>query len=284
MPSTPSAAPHDAVAALRETWPDLPWQHLTTAHGAFHQVLLLPPVAAIRIRTGRGHREQTVRELSTAAALADAGLPVPRPLRSPASGQDWSAATVEHVDGDGRDPRSWAEDRGALLTVLERWGAAGAAHPELAEALPAARAWCGGARWPELVEEITAGDQVAREAARQRIDAVLAGESEAEAGVVHGDFGLHNLLWGRDGEPRLIDTDHAAWADPAIDLAPLLANYPRDQLAADLPSDLLERASAHRRTLSLQVAAAAELSGDPALRDHALANFSRRIRSGDPQW
>lgn len=279
-----SEPPADAVPVLRETWPDLPWQSLGMAHGAFHHVLLLPPVAVLRIRTGDGHEAATAREHATAAALVDTGLPVPAPLRAPVSAPGWSAAMVELVDGSGRDPRSWAEDRTAILDVLEIWVEAGRVHPRLADALPAVRSWCGGDRWPSLVEEMTAGDPGVQEAAHRRIDAVLTLESEAAPTAVHGDFGPHNILWGRSGRPTLIDTDHAAWADPAIDVAPLFSSYPREDLVADLPGTVLERATAHRRTLSLQVAAAAQLSGDLSLRDHALGNFSRRIRSGDPQW
>lgn len=110
-------------------------------------------------------------------------------------------------------------------------------------------------------------------------------EAEANGSLVHGDFGPHNIvLPASGGRGVLIDTDHASWADPAIDIAPLLASYPEHELAADIPRPLLSRATAHRRTLSLQVAAAAWLRGDHRLREHALGNFARRIRSADPQW
>lgn len=284
MTSTRFGAPADAVPALQEAWPDLPWQSLGETHGAFHRVLLLPPVAVLRIRTGEGHGAETARECATAAALAGAELPIPRPLGTAVSAQRWSAAMVEHVEGTARDPRSWTEDRTAILDLLEVWGDAGSAHPELADALPSARSWCGGDRWPLLVHEMTAADPEVQEAARRRVDSVLTNETGITPGVVHGDLGPHNILWGHDGQPMLIDTDHAAWADPAIDIAPLLATYSREDLAADVPGDVLARAAAHRRTLSLQVAAAAQLSGDLSLRDHALGNFARRIRRGDPQW
>ena len=43
---------------------------------------------------------------------------------------------------------------------------------------------------------------------------------------------------------------------------------------------LVRRALIHRATLSLQVAAAAELVGDAPLRDHALANVEARVTAG----
>ncbi|ACU85878.1 hypothetical protein FM106_05580 [Brachybacterium faecium] len=284
MTNTRAGAPPGAVAALRERWPSLPWHGLRETHGAFHHVLLLPPVLALRLRTGAGHDAAVQREHEIAAALTAAGLPVPGPLLSPVHTADWSAAAVTFVDGEAREASDWSEDRAHVLPLLEAWAAAGHTHRQLGTRLPPARSWCGGARWPTLVDEMTAGHPSIREAARCRIADVLELEAAVEPSAVHGDLGPHNLLWDVSGRPTLIDTDHAAWADPAIDVAPLLAHHPRAELAADLPAAVLDRAAAHRRVLSLQVAAAAQLRGDHALRDHALRNFARRVRSGDPQW
>jgi Ser/Thr protein kinase RdoA (MazF antagonist) len=281
--NTPAGAPPDALSTLQQHWPELPWHSLHEAHGAFHHVLLLPPVAALRLRIGAGHEAATRREHRLAAVLSNAGLPVPRPLAEPVHTEHWSTAAVSLVEGASRDARNWTEDRAEILPLLETWGSVGSANRALAAELPAVRSWCGGARWPSLVETMTAQHPLVRDAARDRVRAVLDLESAAELSAVHGDFGPHNIVWSREG-PVLIDTDHAAWADPAIDVAPLLGCYSRRELSADLPASLLERAAAHRRTLSLQVAAAAQLSGNRQLRDHALTNFARRIRSGDPQW
>lgn len=284
MPTTLAGLPPGIVPELRELWPRLPWHGLRETHGAFHHVLLLPPVAAIRVRTGPGHRAAIRREHSAAAVLAAAGFPVPGPLLDPAHTGSWSAMAVQHVQGRTREPGPWTTDRTGVLPLIRQWEATGEEHPELASTLPAARAWCGGALWPAHVSRLTARNLEMHDAAQHRVEAVLEHESRAENAVVHGDVGAHNLLWGPTGVPTLIDTDHAAWADPAIDIAPLLAVYGRDALAADLPGPMLDRAAAHRRVLSLQVAVAADLREDRALRDHALANFARRISSGDPQW
>lgn len=284
MPTTLADLPPGIVSELQELWPRLPWHGLRKAHGAFHHVLLLPPVAAIRVRTGPGHRAAVRREHSTAAALASAGFPVPAPLLEPLHTEQWSAMSVQHVQGRMRKPGSWTTDRVGILPLLQQWTATGDEHPELASALPTARAWCGGELWPAHVSRLTATDRVAHDAARRRVEAVLEHESRAEHSAVHGDFGAHNLMWGSTGGAMLIDTDHAAWADPAIDIAPLLGVYGRDSLAADLPGAMLDRAATHRRVLSLQVAVAADRRADRTLREHALANFVRRIHSGDPQW
>lgn len=276
--------PRAAVESLRETWPDLPWDRQHHVRGAFHHVIILPPAAAVRVRTGRGHAGAVCREASTARVLASAGIPVPRPLFDPVHTEQWSATAFDLVGGTAREGSTWGEDREGILSLFAEWADAGHRRPELSIGLPAARSWCGGEGWPLIVERLTAADPEICAAARQRIVGVLEVEASVALGAVHGDFGPHNLLWSPEGNPTLIDTDHAAWADPAIDVAPLLAYYPCDQLSRDVPRDLLDRGAAHRRTLSLQVAAAAELSGDSELRDHALANFTRRIRSGDPQW
>lgn len=282
--NTLEGLPPDVLPELRRRLPELPWDHVRETHGAFHHVLLLPPSAALRVRTGTGHEAAIRREHDTAAALSAADLPVPRPLLDPVHTAEWSAMVVEFVDGTSHEPRSWAEDRVGVLPLLEAWAASEAKHPELAASLPATRAWCGGESWRMLVEEMTAVDPEVQDAARSRVDTVLELEASAERSPVHGDLGMHNILWRRDGSVVLIDTDHAAWADRSIDIAPLLTVYGRDALAVDLPGEVLDRAAAHRRVLSLQVAAGAELRGDEKLRDHALANFARRVRSGDPQW
>lgn len=285
MTNTRHGASADAVRVLRRSWPHLPWSGVSSVRGAFHHVLLLPPRAVVRVRDGTEHARITDREASIASALSAAGLRSPALLGRPVNTQRWSAAAYEFVDGADFTVRRWAEDRHALLGLLEAWADAGRRAPDLATSLPAPRAWCGGDDWPGLVDRLTAGQDGLRSAARQRVGAMLDLETEGSASLVHGDFGPHNILLPTSGEDAvLIDTDHAAWADPAIDIAPLLASYPEHELAADISPRLLARAAAHRRTLSLQVAAAAWLRGDHRLRDHALGNFARRIRSADPQW
>jgi aminoglycoside phosphotransferase (APT) family kinase protein len=78
----------------------------------------------------------------------------------------------------------------------------------------------------------------------------------------------------------LIDLDHAALGDPAIDVAPLLGQFGAVALADAVSPTLMRRAMLHRATLSLQVAAAADLCGDEALRNFALSNFNKRYAAG----
>ena len=173
----------------------------------------------------------------------------------------------------------------ALLRFVEA-GEAFRADGELAEP----RTWCGGHQFPHIVTELLLPllSADARVAARQAVMDMLAAEQAVEPVPVHGDLGMHNILWrdAADGQPAglaisgLIDFDNAARGDPAIDVAPLLGQFGSAALAGAITPGILDRAKLHRATLSLQVAAAAELRHDPALRDFALANFARRLTTG----
>jgi aminoglycoside phosphotransferase (APT) family kinase protein len=112
------------------------------------------------------------------------------------------------------------------------------------------------------------------------VDRVLAAEGDAVPTLVHGDLNLHNLMWSHGRPSGLIDLDHAAWADPAVDTAPLIGAFGADRVSEIVAEDLLERSMHHRASLPLQVAAAAHIVGNGPLRDHALGNFVSRARSG----
>ena len=284
MTSTLQGLPEGAATTLHECWPHLPWHRAHEAHGAFHSVLILPGAAVIRVRTGADHRSLTHREASTASMLAAAGLRVPGALGDGVGTAQWTAHRYEVVDGAAFTPRSWQKDRGLILSLLEQWRGTAAAHPELRASLPPPRHWCGGEEWPRIAHRLTADSPDIASLARTRIESLLKMEAGAEHTLVHGDFGPHNiLLAAEDGVPWLIDTDNAAWADPALDIAPLLASYAAEDLAADFPDTMMQRAIAHRRTLSLQVAAAAAARGDTELVTHALGNFRRRVLT-EPGW
>ena len=64
-----------------------------------------------------------------------------------------------------------------------------------------------------------------------------------------------------------------------MDVAPLIGAFGANAIAEVASEELLDRGMYHRASLPLQAAAAAELVGHHALRDHALGNFSRRVTS-----
>jgi aminoglycoside phosphotransferase (APT) family kinase protein len=122
-----------------------------------------------------------------------------------------------------------------------------------------------------------------RAAAADVVEEMLDAENGVPTAPVHGDLGMHNILWHESEDPSaelrisgLIDLDHAALADPAIDVAALLGQFGGAAVGSVVEPPTLRRAMLHRATLSLQVAASAELRRDYSLRDFALDNFTRR--------
>lgn len=156
----------------------------------------------------------------------------------------------------------------------------GLQNAQLLTGLPAARSWCGGDSWPDIVERIRAdaGTRV-RKAAQIVVREVLSLEEEVTPSLVHGDLGPHNILWDDSGAPGLIDFDNACPADPAIDVAPLIGFYGAAKVGEIVDADVLARAKVYRASLPLQVAAGAALGADRKLQSHALWNFVRRLEA-----
>jgi hypothetical protein len=278
--NTRHSLPSDAVQHLERHWPSLPWSDAKRVHGAFHVVYLFDSEAVIRVRVGQQHEAGTRADYRAAELLSDAGLDCPRPLDSPLIRSGWSANMTTYASGDLPTPSTWNSDRGWILSALDSLQRTAHESPHLAGALAPVRSWCGGTEWRDIVDAVTKTDANAgvREQALRCVDAVLEAEQDVTPTLVHGDFGPHNLLLHEGSSaPSIIDTDNAAWADPATDIAPLLSHYPAEDLSPDFPPLILQRAVLIKRSLALQIAAAGETAGDTELRDHALRNFARRI-------
>ncbi|TDE88810.1 aminoglycoside phosphotransferase family protein [Occultella glacieicola] len=260
-------------------WPSHDWAHARLAHGAFHRIAVLEQTVVARVAFGDDAIERTAREVRTLHVVAALGLPVttPRPLGEIVTSGGAAGILTTFVPGVASDA-PWPRVREPLAALLERLRAT--APPDVGLSPP--RAWCGGSSWPRIVADYLAPQlptAVAAEAVAltERVVAVEAGVPPA---FVHGDFGMHNLLWSGRSVTGMIDLDHAAWADPAIDVAPLIGQFGAAQVAEIAEPAVLSRAMHHRATLSLQVAAAAQLAGDTELRDFALGNFARRVADG----
>lgn len=272
----------DLRAWAARAWPEHDWTRATLARGAFHDVLVLSPVLVARIPIGaRGHR-RAEREAAVLAAVAALGLPVqtPAPLGDPVEAEGRSGQCSTFVAGELREQASWCEVRDGFAEALD---ALGSDHrTEDLVAVPGPRQWCGGDEWTAIVAD-RLGPRlpiaVAHHASRVAAE-VLATEEGVAPGFVHGDLGLHNVLWTGTRITGLVDLDNAAVGDPAIDVAPLLGRYGARRVGEIVAPDVLARAMRHRASLSLQVAAAAELAGRAELRDHALRNFCRRYEEG----
>lgn len=267
-------------AGLQSLWPDLDWNRAEFRSGAFHRVAVLGDSAVVRVAFGTGHAERTRTETANLAAFTAAALPfrIPAVLREPFHGEGWSAQFNGFVPGEHRPLERWETVRVPLQQVL---AALAATVPPSGAVLPPVRQWCGAGNWPAVVAGITSGLAPREIRAATRVVAeVLAAEALVPPGVVHGDFGLHNVLWAGSEISGLVDFDNACLGDPAMDLAPLVGAFGAAAVADIADAELVARAQLHRASLSLQVAAAGHLTGDYDLREFALGNFSDRFRSG----
>lgn len=271
--------PPEVWAHLRSAWPELPWDRAQFRRGAFHHVAVLGEDAVVRVVFGPRHAQSTVSETANLAAFPCAGLPfnIPSAVGSPFHGDGWSAQLNSFVPGEHRPLELWASVREALGLVV----AAVANSVPATGRLRPVREWCGAGQWPAVVAGITEAlpPREARAAAKVVGD-VLAAEEPVAPRTVHGDLGLHNVLWKGTEVSGLVDFDNACVGDPAMDLAPLVGAFGAAAVTEIADAELVGRAQLHRASLSLQVAAAAELAGDASLRDFALGNFSDRFRSG----
>jgi hypothetical protein len=270
-----------ALALATGWWPDHDWSAATTHHGAFHEVLVLPGHVTARVSKWSDRRGRVAAEHRVLSLLAAAGRwAIPATLGEPRSSPGGHAGMLTTcVPGHRREDVVWPDVAGELGMLLAAL-AAGQVFTISGE-LPPARTWCGGPDFPELVRTVLVPllPVEARGRLRTLRPAVL--DEERGAVPVHGDLGPHNILWTTEGRiSALVDLDHVALGDPAIDVAPLLGRFGAAALSELIEPDVLRRAMVHRATLSLQVAAAAELAGDHRLRDFALRNFATRLAAG----
>lgn len=264
---------------LREVWPDLDWARLDSKHGAFHHIALLGDSSVVRVSTAPRHEEQTLREHQNLSAVQSLGLPLRTPTVrcAPEVRAGFSAFVTSFIPGEHDLKMTWNQVREPLAEILHSLRQS--TVPELHTLRPV-RQWCGGDQWPRIVEQLSSAlDETVARTARRVVADVLTAEPDSGRTLVHGDFGLHNLLWGGHALPAVIDWDNASVGDPAIDLAPLIGMFGADAVGEIADTELLERARRHRASLPLQVAAAADLADDLDLRNFALDNFTKRFHN-----
>lgn len=268
------------VEAALSRWPEHQWQAGDLHQGAFHLVLTAPGGPSIRATLGQRGRERSQREANTLLTLEAAHLPltVPQVLDGPLwvePSRTWITTLTTVPGSPATDLTTCSAQRiSAYAEVLNTLRATSA----VCGSLPPVRTWCGGDRWPEIVQRDLIprlGTSVGGVAA-ERVETLLEAESQVATTLCHGDFGPHNILWSEEKVASVIDFDHACMGDPAIDIAPLISFHGAPRLASLGSAGTIQRAMIHRATLPLQVAAAAHLAGLGQLRDHALSNFERR--------
>lgn len=162
----------------------------------------------VRVASGKNHRMQTKREHETLRAFqqADLAFRFPSVLAEPVNTSTWSASASSFIAGQHKPTLTWAEIREPFAQIVESIRNASV----MPGALPRPRQWCGGSDWPDLVARITEPfERQVRQASLDVVQQVLQIESSCEPAIVHGDFGLHNVLWDSDNRPGLIDFDNA---------------------------------------------------------------------------
>ena len=199
------------------------------------------PAGAWTVRLARDGEEAPLHAtLAWAAALADAGLPVPRPwapdgCRPILVNVGTSVALVTTwTHGAAIAERGWddasAEALGRLLALLHE-GAAGIPPAHVAGARRYDAAWAAGA-WDRLDIARVLPDLAPREAtlvraglaaARVTLEAAWHGGPGGPVVVVHGDVHAQNVLEvarrGDDVDLALIDLDRVGLAPVLLDLA-----------------------------------------------------------------
>lgn len=274
--------PAELLAWLTEVWPDHDWRRAVLHKGCFHHVALTATAVA-RVSCHGPQPRRLAREHANLTAATALGLPVehPRPLSGVVEDSARSAMLVTPAPGEHRPDLGWPSVAAEFARLLDGLRAVDPA--DVPRGIAAPRAWCGGQRWPDIVDDHIVAILDPREAAlaRRIVQELLAAEAEASTGLVHGDFGPHNVLWDGERIRSLIDFDHMCLGDPAIDLASLISFYGARAVEAVAENGAsLERALRHRACFPLQLGAAAVLVGDRRLFEHALTNFTSRLRAG----
>lgn len=274
MPTSASTVQQWAAVAF----PQHHWDVATSHHGAFHDVLVIDGGVVLRVVIGDDAVRRAHREVATLRTVEDLrlGVAVPRVLSDVVAVADRVGYLITAAPGAPHAPSDWSQLSGAISQLLTSLAAA---PSDLS--LPPPRQWCGGDRFPHMVEQHLADSLGCHlPAALDVVRKLLELPPPRRRVLVHGDFGAHNILWRQGGPAALIDWDHVCVGDPAIDIAPLIGGHGASAVSQVVVAEDLERAMVHRATLSLQVAAAAALAGQTALRDHAVQNFAQRLAAG----
>ncbi|GAA2395313.1 phosphotransferase family protein [Nonomuraea africana] len=255
----PSAHLLDLAAVL------LPRADLSSARltqGQFHDVVLVPGVAAVRVAKGDVAASELRRRTEVLARLAGMNLPflVPEPL-GPVSIVDGRAAVaVSWVDGAAHPQGSGDPEK--LRTLLDALASVDLALLE--DVLDEPHAYAGRGRWAELLmEEVLPRLPVqVRPEARRRVEAALALE-EVRPGLVHGDLAGENVRWSAEGDlVGVLDWDLAQPFDPAVDAA-CLAWHGWDAVRSAVDGETYRRARVWAGTFAIEQIGAALVNGEP---------------------
>lgn len=230
--------------------------------GEFHDVVLLPGRAVVKIARGRA-MDHLERRAHLSGALAGQDLPfaVPVPLGPVVAFEDCAAVALSWVPGapapaGAGDPRRLRE----LLDALA--GVDVSATSALAPWLDVPHAYAGRQRWSALMEQVIADlPPPVRAAAARRVQAA-AQLAVVPPLLVHGDLAGDNVRWHGEGSlAGVIDWDLASAWDPAVDAA-CLAWFGWPAVAAAVDEQTYRRARTWAATFHLESVGAAIDNGE----------------------
>ncbi|MET8993417.1 phosphotransferase [Nonomuraea wenchangensis] len=205
--------PHPEHALLDIAAELLPGISLTGAQqrkGQFHDVVIVPGVAAVRIARRETSALELPRRTELLFRLAQLDLPfkTPIPLGPAATIDGRTAVAVSWIDG-AMHPKGGG-DPSKLRDVLEALASIDVALIE--DVLDEPHAYAGRGRWEELlIEEVVPRLPThLRTEAQRRVNAAL-GLGDVPASLVHGDLAGENMHWSTDGDlihDRVVDEAH----------------------------------------------------------------------------
>ncbi|MDR2254965.1 MAG: aminoglycoside phosphotransferase family protein [Arthrobacter sp.] len=229
------------LALARRLDPAPAWAEGFVEEGGDDHLVLVPgapaPGGAPGVVLRLARRPEVASELGRRMALLSALAPhlpwlSPEPLSDVVLGDDAAPAAVlqRFVSGGAHAPHEG--DPAALRGVLEALAAVPTAAWESLVTGP----YVSSAPWDPAGREAVLGVLPAE--ARRAAEAVWAGlegiEGEA-TGLVHGDLAGHNMRWKVERLVGVIDWDHAAAWDPAINLSHLALWHGVDVVAPAAP-------------------------------------------------
>ena len=228
--------------------------------GQFHDVVLLPGCAAIRVAR-EGDAAEVARHHELLRRLGALGLPfmVPEPLADIETVDDRPALATAWIPGQP-SPRGEGE-AAALRAVLDVL--AGIDLDTVRDVLTIAHAYAGGEEWAEVMLEQAVPRLPARwrDEARSRIQAALDLEPVPEL-LVHGDLAGDNMRWSEDGRlVGILDWDLASPWDQAVDVA-CLAWHGWENVRKAVDEATYERARTWYRTFGIEQIASALVHGE----------------------
>lgn len=267
-----------ARALVTAVLPDLDIVDARIVRGEFHDVVLVPGAAAVKIARGDGvpHLERRAGLLRALAAM-DLPFAVPEPLSPVIRLGDCSTVALSWVHGE--TPPAGTGDPTVIRQLL-----LALAHVDVsavADWLGEPHAYAGGSRWASLMRDVAARmPGVVRSHATARVEAAISLPAVVPS-LVHGDLAGSNIRCHPDGSiSGIVDWDLAQPLDPAIDVA-CLAWFGWPAVRAAVDDETFQRARTWQATFRMEsVAAAIDACAHDEVIDGRLRDAAHDLAAG----